>query len=117
MTTRDFARFGLLYLRGGKWDGEQLLPTSWVDESRVPAATNPEYGLQWWLNPDGRSFRAEGLFGQRIVVVPRLDLVVAVNSTAGSDPHTMIDTVLALFAGQPVPGADPQVAASLPPTR
>ena len=49
MTTRDFARFGLLYLRGGQWDGQQLLPAGWVDESRVPAATNPEYGLHWWL--------------------------------------------------------------------
>jgi hypothetical protein len=53
--------------------------------------------------------QAEGLFGQRIVVVPHLDLVVAVNSTAGSDPYTMIDSVVALFAGEPVPG--------LPPTR
>jgi CubicO group peptidase (beta-lactamase class C family) len=103
MRTRDFARFGLLYLRGGSWDGEQILPTTWIDETRVPAATNPEYGLQWWLERDGSSFRAEGLFGQRIVVVPGLDLVVAVNSTAGGDPYTLIATVVALFAGQPPP--------------
>jgi CubicO group peptidase (beta-lactamase class C family) len=103
MTTRDFARFGLLYLRGGRWDGEQIVPTGWVDESRVPATTNPGYGLQWWLGPDGRMFQAEGLFGQRIVVIPRLDLVIAANSTAGGDPSPMIDTVRALFAGQPVP--------------
>ena len=42
MTTRDFARFGLLYLRGGEWDGRPIVPTSWVDESRVPAATDAE---------------------------------------------------------------------------
>ena len=116
MTTRDFARLGLLYLRGGNWDGEQVLPASWIDESRVPAATNPEYGLQWWLDPAGTSFQAEGLFGQRIVVVPGLDLVVAVNSTAGSDPYTMIDTVVALFTGEPVP-AEAEAPATLPPTR
>ena len=103
MTTRDFARFGLLYLRGGSWDGAQIVPTEWVDESRVPATTNPDYGLQWWLGPNGRTFQAEGLFGQRIVVVPSLDLVIAANSTAGGDPYTMIDTVRALFAGEPVP--------------
>ncbi len=107
MTTRDFARFGLLYLRGGVWDGEQIVPTAWVDETRVPATTNPEYGLQWWLGPNGRAFQAEGLFGQRIVVVPALDLVIASNSTAGSDPYTMIDTVRALFAGTPLPGTLP----------
>ena len=113
MTTRDFARFGLLYLRGGAWDGEQIVPTEWVDESRVPATTNPEYGLQWWLGPNGRTFQAEGLFGQRIVVVPGLDLVIAANSTAGGDPYTMIDTVRALFAGDPVP-APPPPPATLP---
>ena len=70
MTTRDFARFGLLYLRGGLWDGRQIVPTAWVDETRVPAATNARYGLHWWLRPDGRVFAASALVGQRIVVVP-----------------------------------------------
>jgi CubicO group peptidase (beta-lactamase class C family) len=42
MTTRDFARFGMLYLRGGQWDGEQIIPTSWVDESLTPAPTNQQ---------------------------------------------------------------------------
>jgi CubicO group peptidase (beta-lactamase class C family) len=117
MTTRDFARFGLLYLRGGFWDGAQILPTAWIDETRVPAATNPEYGLQWWLDRDGSSFQAEGFLGTRIVVVPALDLVVAVNSTAGSDRSTiMIDTVVALFAGESLP-AVPTTEGSLPASR
>jgi CubicO group peptidase (beta-lactamase class C family) len=96
MTTRDFARFGLLYLRGGLWDGQQLIPTSWVDETRVPAATNPEYGLHWWLFRPG-TFSAEGLFGQRIVVVPGSDLVIATNSNSGGDPMTMVDAILTAF--------------------
>ena len=41
MTTRDFARFGLLYLRGGQWDGRQLVPTSWIDETRDPRRPTP----------------------------------------------------------------------------
>jgi CubicO group peptidase (beta-lactamase class C family) len=117
MTTRDFARFGLLYLRGGQWDGEQIIPTSWVDQSRSPASTNGQYGLQWWLNPNGRSFQAEGLFGQRIVVVPGLDLVIASNSTAGGDPYTMIEAVLPLFARRSPPAATGTAEVTLPPTR
>jgi CubicO group peptidase (beta-lactamase class C family) len=82
-------------------------PTEWVDESRVPATTNPGYGLQWWLGPNGRTFQAEGLVGQRIVVVPGLDVVIAANSTAGGDPYPMIETVRALFAGEPAPSTLP----------
>ncbi len=93
--TRDWARFGLLYLRGGQWDGQQLLPAGWVDETRVPSKTNPEYGLHWWLNEDG--FSAEGLFRQRIVVVPELDLVIATNSTNGGDPDPMVRTIVEQF--------------------
>jgi CubicO group peptidase (beta-lactamase class C family) len=115
MTTRDFARFGLLVLRGGRWDGEQILPTSWVDESRAPAATNPGYGLQWWLDAGGESFRAEGLFGQRIIVVPDLDLVVATNTTPGGEPGPLVDTVLAAFRGEPI--APPAAAGALPASR
>jgi CubicO group peptidase (beta-lactamase class C family) len=95
MTTRDFARFGLLNLRGGQWDGQQLLPAGWVDQTRVPSATNPEYGLHWWLTPD--SFSAEGLFRQRIVVEPDLDLVIATNSTNGGDPDPMVRTIVEQF--------------------
>ena len=85
MTARDFARFGLLFARGGVWDGEQVLPTAWVDEIRVPSPTNPQYGLHWWLSTTGGEFAAIGLGGQQIAVVPGADLVVVVNSTLGSD--------------------------------
>ena len=78
MTTRDFARFGLLYLRGGVWDGRHVVPTAWIDETREPAPTMAGYGLHWWLGPD--TLAAVGLFGQRIVVVPEADLVVVINA-------------------------------------
>jgi CubicO group peptidase (beta-lactamase class C family) len=86
-----------------------------VDESRAPAATNPGYGLQWWLDAGGESFRAEGLFGQRIIVVPELDLVVATNTTPGGEPGPMVDTVLAAFRGDPIPRPAP--AGGLPASR
>jgi CubicO group peptidase (beta-lactamase class C family) len=46
----DQARIGLLALRGGEWDGRQLLPAEWIAECRRPCALNPAYGLLWWLN-------------------------------------------------------------------
>ena len=80
MSAQDFARFGLLYLRGGAWDGRQLLPQTWIDAGRLPRADAPEYGAHWWVDDGaGRqrvSFRADGFAGQLIIVVPSLDLVV-----------------------------------------
>ncbi|MGH9271433.1 MAG: serine hydrolase domain-containing protein [Ilumatobacteraceae bacterium] len=96
LSTRDFARFGLLYLRGGFWDGAAVLPVDWVDESRAPSPANAGYGLQWWIESP-EVFAARGLFGQLIFVVPSKDLVVVTNSTAGGDPYRLAQVVLALF--------------------
>ena len=41
------ARFGYLYLNGGQWDGEQIIPKQWVEDSVSPHT--PGYGYQWWL--------------------------------------------------------------------
>lgn len=50
---RDLARFGLLFLRNGEWDGEQLLSSEWVDAATHPSQTlNPNYGYLWWLFGD-----------------------------------------------------------------
>ncbi len=80
MSAQDFARFGMLYLRGGQWDGRQVVPRAWVDDARTPLPDAPEYGAHWWVDADdGRhlvAFRADGYAGQVIVVVPSLDLVV-----------------------------------------
>jgi len=81
----DFARFGYLYLRGGEWDGEQILPEAWVDYSRLPTPTNPdgEYGAQWWrLDASPGGFMALGFNGQSISVVPEEDLVVVILSVS-----------------------------------
>jgi CubicO group peptidase (beta-lactamase class C family) len=77
-TARDFARFGLLYLRDGIWDGARLLPAGWVDHARseTPASIG-RYGAHWWLALDGSGiFTANGFLGQHIVVDPLRDLVV-----------------------------------------
>jgi len=85
-TSRDFARFGLLYLNKGNWNGKQVVPASWVADSVKGSRAAPkEYGYQWWLEDvDGVPpdlFQAEGHDGQFIYVVPSLDLVVVRNGT------------------------------------
>src|SRR5688500_5858313 len=85
MTSRDFARFGLLYMQRGTWEGEQVVPEAWVDASLTPAPTYAGYGYQWWL--DGKVdpslpadlFMANGHDGQFIYVIPSLELVVVRN--------------------------------------
>jgi CubicO group peptidase (beta-lactamase class C family) len=95
-TTRDFARFGLLYLNDGVWKGERLLPEGWVEYSRTPSPSNPQYGAQWWMLRDG-AFEARGLFGQIVMVSPRNDLVVAINTQQGGDADTLLAAVYAQF--------------------
>ena len=81
-TAEDFARFGLLYLRAGVWDGTQVLPEGWVDHARTPQPDVDDdgwgYGAHWWLLPDRDDglFFASGYRGQYTIVVPGLDLVV-----------------------------------------
>lgn len=81
-TARDFARFGLLYLRGGVWDGVRLLPAGWVDYGRTMVSIDPEdggpYGAHWLgVTGDARgTFWASGYEGQSITICPALDLVV-----------------------------------------
>ena len=89
MSARDFARFALLFLRGGKWNGTQVVPEDWVRASTRPYsdAESGGYGYLWWTGdsasgkpqeitfPKG-SFWAEGHLGQYAVVVPALDLIV-----------------------------------------
>jgi CubicO group peptidase (beta-lactamase class C family) len=93
-SARDFARFGYLYLRGGVWNGQRVLPEGWVDFARTPGPdVNADvYGAHWWLTPPngtGRpmrslivepslrdAFSAQGHEGQIIVIVPSKDLVM-----------------------------------------
>ena len=99
-TARDFARFGLLYARGGEWDGEQIIAQEWVEYSRRPSAANNEYGAQWWLDleRDGVSY-AIGIQGQVITVDPRHDLVIVQLSTVGGSlPLQQTEAILDAFS-------------------
>jgi CubicO group peptidase (beta-lactamase class C family) len=78
-TARDFARFGLLYLRDGTWNDRRLLPEGWVDHGRRLRSVDEEgngYGAHWWVVGDDQgSFRASGYEGQAILICPGLDLI------------------------------------------
>jgi CubicO group peptidase (beta-lactamase class C family) len=106
MTTRDLARVGYLVLRRGKWNATQVVPEAWITESTRPLVTptyriggrTSSYGYLWWLYtlaggpPDASTtdlvIAASGAQGQWLFVVPRHDLVVAINAgiTSGPDP-------------------------------
>jgi CubicO group peptidase (beta-lactamase class C family) len=83
---RDLARFGLLYLNGGVWNGERLISQQWIDFVRTPAPATAkgmrDYGGQWWLVPAGRddvpadAYATAGNRGQYVIVVPSHRLVI-----------------------------------------
>lgn len=89
---RDLARFGLLWLRGGEWAGEQVVSRSWVERSVTPSQElNPEYGLLWWL-ADGH-YAATGLNDQYVVVFPEDGIVVTRLGGAGFGRHRIVEHV------------------------
>ena len=83
-TARDWAKFGLLYLHKGNWEGDQLFDESWVDYVSTPTPTSDgTYGAQFWLNATPtfkdvpkNMFYADGYQGQRVYILPDQDLVV-----------------------------------------
>jgi len=85
-TARDYARFGLMYLRDGVFDGERILPEGWVNYTTTPAsASNGGYGSLFWLNRGGKypsvpadMYSCNGHDGQEIFIIPSKDLVVVV---------------------------------------
>jgi CubicO group peptidase (beta-lactamase class C family) len=86
ISARDLALIGQLYLRRGRWNDEQIIDASWIDDSWRPCPWNPNYGYLWWLNDGQRLFPsapttgrcAQGNRGQHILWVdPARDLVVA----------------------------------------
>lgn len=95
---RDMAKFGLLFLNGGKWNGKQVIPETWVKESLTPHNTidGTPYGYLWWhpwlmindIRNDATAAKGNG--GQRIYLRPDLNMVVVItggnyNSESSSD--------------------------------
>jgi CubicO group peptidase (beta-lactamase class C family) len=95
---RELLAFGQLYLDGGTWKGERIVPASWVRASTRPQidvapgqGLTSKYGYDWWVETHGRRFfAAHGYLGQVLAVFPRLDEVVLVTSSGealGTSDH------------------------------
>ena len=93
----ELAKLGLLYLQKGRWNGEQLIPVSWVEEAtRSHIVSNEgdseigtDYGFLFWMMPDGM-YRADGKYGQYCVVIPKKNAVVAINSMQLQDEKKVL---------------------------
>ena len=83
-TTRDWAKFGLLYLHKGNWNGDQVFDESWAKYVATPTnGSKGDYGAHFWLNAGGRYpdapkdlYSANGFQGQKVFIIPSLDLVI-----------------------------------------
>ena len=83
MTARDAAKIGYLMLRDGMWGGERLLSSDWIAMATTPYVefdADRDYGYQWWVYHDGEYYAATGAFGQMLIVMPTLDLVVVMTA-------------------------------------
>lgn len=116
----DMAKFGQMLLQKGKWNGQQLVPSSWVEEAtsfqiksddpgnKLPQELNDweqGYGYQFWR---GRhfSYRADGLGGQFIIVLPEKDAVVVLTSAAANTQEVLNlvwDHLLPAMQDKPLP--------------
>jgi len=83
-TTRDWAKFGLLYLHKGNWNGEQLFDENWAKYVATPTnGSKGDYGAHFWLNAGGHYpdaprdlYSANGYQGQKVFIIPSKDLVI-----------------------------------------
>jgi len=107
LTARDFARLGYLLLRGGVWNGQQIVPKWWIDlATKKSQEINPEYGYTFWVNIDGQlwphgpkdAYAFMGYATNRCFVVPSLDLVV-VRLGYGPQPIGPVEMPLTSIVG------------------
>ena len=86
INTEDMARFGLLFMNNGNWDGKQLISEKLIEEAVQPSIPNENYGYMWWLNTDEPRqwknidkdiFYAAG-FGGNFIIVDRKEKLVIV---------------------------------------
>ncbi|MEZ7515727.1 serine hydrolase domain-containing protein [Flavobacterium frigidarium] len=107
-TTRDWGKFGLLYLNKGNWNGEQLFDQSWAKYVATPAtSSNGDYGAHFWLNAGGRYpdapkdlYSANGFQGQKVFIIPSMDLVIVrmgLTEDAKFDVNGMLKEILGSF--------------------
>jgi hypothetical protein len=124
-------KLGLLWLQGGAWKDEQLIPADWLEAASTQVVKSDryeDYGYGLWVGPESEPipyFFASGRGGQRILVAPALDLVIATTG-GGFDPGGIVDPAMATLADPanplpPNPGGEARLrdavaAVAAPPT-
>ncbi|WP_372784646.1 serine hydrolase domain-containing protein [Phenylobacterium sp.] len=103
--TVDLLKLAILHMRKGTWNGEQVLPVSWVERATRPARGNA-HGYHWWMGPGG-AFYAYGLFGQFAVMFPEHDAVLALTAAVPPSEETLRSLVWRHF---PVAFEEPRSA-------
>jgi CubicO group peptidase (beta-lactamase class C family) len=104
INAQDMARFGYLWLRGGKWGEKQILPPAYVKAAVTPSQHGPDYGYLWWLNTQGKNypglpataFGARGAGSNTITILPEQDLVVVWRWHAGNEADFVQRVVAAI---------------------
>jgi len=100
-STRDWAKFGLLYLHEGNWNGEQILDSTWVKYVSTPTNTSKgRYGAHFWLNAGGYFpdvpkdlFSCNGFQGQYIFIIPSKEMII-VRTGLAEDPEFDVNEFL-----------------------
>jgi len=103
INSEDLARFGLLALKRGKWNGRQLVSEQWFRDAVTPSEHGPDYGYLWWLNTKQRqwpsapasSFAAIGNGSNTIWIDPDHDIVFVWHWHQGSSMDGLIQRILA----------------------
>lgn len=102
INTLDHARYGLLFLRKGKWKNQQLISENWIKAIQQPSAANKSYGFLWWLNADKQYkdvsqniYLAEGFGGNFIVVDNEHDIVMVARWLEPSKINEFMKLVIA----------------------
>jgi len=95
------AKIGQLYLRGGRWEGRQLVPAAWVAKNLAATVEMKDLGTPgffyangWWTLPARRVYMAMGHNGQGIVVLPEADAVAVFTSTRAAPVPLLIERIL-----------------------
>jgi CubicO group peptidase (beta-lactamase class C family) len=124
--TEDIAKFGLLYLQKGKWNGKQLVPANWVEMATSKQVENKDapsgrgnkpdwqqgYGFQFWRCQHG-AVRGDGANGQFCIVLPEQDAVIAITAETGNmqaEINVVWDKLLPAFGVAALPANGPEEA-------
>jgi CubicO group peptidase (beta-lactamase class C family) len=92
INTLDHARFGLLFLRKGKWSEQQLFQEEWIRMVTEPSPSNENYGYMWWLSEN--MYSAAGFGGNYIIICPDQDMVIVTRWLEPSEQSEFIRMIL-----------------------